>query len=68
MKVICIRDISPIIKKDDVLLLSGKYFVKEGYDNKKLIRNNHNGRWVETPNFYAKELVLAMTDYFKIIK
>lgn len=78
MKAICIKTISLGIKKHDILVRKGKYFIKQGevrghYPTSKVIKNPDTGEettehYKATPNFYDKELVLSSKTYFKIMR
>lgn len=77
MKAICIKTISPGIEKGDILIRKGKYFTKQGqergyYPTTKVLTDPDTGEEVtenyETPNFYAKELVLNSKEYFKVVR
>ena len=77
MKCIVLTDLSPKIKKGDILIKKGKYFILKGEvkgyypteaemtdpKTKEIVIEKYN-----TPNFYSVELVKAMKDAFKIIK
>lgn len=68
MYAICLKDVSPIIKKGDKLILIGDNFIKEGY-NKPEIITNHNKfkrKTYKTPNYYYKELVFLKRDFFEV--
>jgi len=72
MKVaIALKDISPIIKKDDRLIKRGRYYVHDNYDKPEKIPNDKvmpDGRIIKlmTPNFYGSSLVHANKTYFRV--
>jgi len=77
MKCIVKMDLSPKIKKGDILIKKGKYFTLKGeirghYPTINTYTDPKTGEETEqahtTPNFYTVELVKAMKDAFKIIK
>lgn len=74
MKARVLKDISPIIKKGDILIKKGKNYILEGHEKPEKIHNHH---WNEekkdydrflTPNFYHKDLVEYDKVWFEIFK
>ena len=66
-KVEVLQDISPIIKKGDILELHDGYFLKKPYRKFQKIKNKVGKETFNTPNGYPKELVLSegMRSYYK---
>lgn len=67
MKALVLKDISPEIKKGDMLILKGDFYVKEGSE-KGYVDHIHFGNPVKSPNFYDKDSVWYQKDYFKIVE
>lgn len=64
------KDISPLIKKGDVLILVGKNFILKGHTEPKEIPTEKTVHGIKrnymTPNYYGKELVAANKSWFKV--
>ena len=66
-KAIVLKDISPEIKKGDVLVKNGDYYVKKG-SKKGVVEHSYFGNTVKSPNFYDKDSVWYQKDYFKLLE
>ncbi len=63
---IVLKDISPIIKKDDRLIKRGKNYVLTGHLKPEYIVSEKHK--LGTPNFYTVKQVEQDPNYFKIVK
>ena len=59
------KDISPVVKKGDKLILSGDNYVLEGQEAAWVDGKDQDGKNIKSPNFYHKDLVEDLPNFFK---